>query len=161
MRNFILLLLLGTISTETPNVVGSWKLLEIEYLEEDRSVKQQGIEYGRVLFTERTYAIMYNPTLKERTPFEQLSKPTEAEILAGFKSIVFNSGTYQIENDEIITTADLAKVPGFEGGKQVYQYRIHQKDTLYLTMYDETYPDGGKPSWAGRLKIKMTFIREP
>ena len=81
------------------------------------------------------------------------------ETIAGFRSIVFNSGSYQIANGDFITTADIAKVPGFEGGIQHYRFSVSDGQ-LSLQLYDETYPDGGKPEWLGRVEIKMTFLKE-
>ena len=46
------------------------------------------------------------------------------------------------------------KVPGFEAGTQVYNIN-HKENTTELTMYDETYPNGKKPAWFGKLKIKF------
>ena len=88
-----------------------------------------------------------------------MAKPTDIEIKKALQSIVFNSGQYMYTNTTITTTADMAKVPGFEGGKQFYNYKIN-KDTLDLTMFDEIYPNGEKPTWAGKLKIKFLMIKE-
>ena len=54
---------------------------------------------------------------------------------------------------------DLARVPGFEGAKQQYRYTIHE-DQLSLTLFDETYPNGKKPEWYGKLQIRLQFQQE-
>jgi hypothetical protein len=53
----------------------------------------------------------------------------------------------------------MAKVPGFEGGKQYYTYKIDQ-NKLDIMMFDETYPDGKKPSWYGKMKVRFKMIKE-
>ncbi|MEQ8576637.1 MAG: hypothetical protein RIB63_21415, partial [Fulvivirga sp.] len=76
-----------------------------------------------------------------------------------FKTVVFNSGSYEISDSVFTTTADIAKVAGFESGKQYYKIEF-KEDELYLTMFDETYPDGKKPEWYGKLKILFKLKRE-
>mgnify|MGYP000312510904 FL=1 len=88
-----------------------------------------------------------------------MSNPTEEEIKAGFSSIVFNSGTYTSTDSTMVTEAIIAKVPGFEGGKQYYRY-ILEGNQLSFTMYDETYPDGSKPQWSGLWKTKFIFDKK-
>ena len=57
------------------------------------------------------------------------------------------------------TIADIAKVPGFEDGKQFYRMNF-DNNLLELVMYDETYPNGDKPEWYGKLKVKFILIKE-
>ena len=102
---------------------------------------------------------MYNPSWKARVPFKNLSKPTDNEILAGFRSIVFNSGPYEIIDDVMLAIPDIAKVPGFEGGKQYYRFKM-DGDLMTFRMYDETYPNGEKPEWFGKVEVEFIFSRE-
>ncbi len=141
------------------DVSGSWQITEVQYLYPDTTYIRNTIPYGRFIFDKNRYALMYNPVMMERTPFKNLSKPEDAELIEAFRSIVFNSGSYVIEDDVVHTTADLAKVPGFEGGQQFY--RIERvEDNLQLVMYDETYPDGNKPEWYGKVKVSFLLMRE-
>ncbi|MCB0279049.1 MAG: lipocalin-like domain-containing protein [Calditrichaeota bacterium] len=138
---------------------GSWLMKEIHYIYPDSTYSQPQAFTGRFLFTKNHYSIMYNPWTNERIPFQILSKPSDAEILASFKTIVFNSGSYLQSDSTITSTADIAKVPGFEGGKQFYRYKI-TGDQLDITMFDETYPDGKKPDWYGKLNVRFVLQRE-
>ena len=101
---------------------------------------------------------MWTPLDKPRTPFKNLSKPTDKESINGFQSVVFNGETYTFSDSTVTTTANIAKVPGFEGGIQFYNYKI-SKDTLYLTMFDETYPNGEKPKWLEKYITKFIMIK--
>ncbi len=136
-------------------LLGSWKLKKIHWITNDTMYSIPKAEPGIFFFTDSSYAIMWTPTDKPRKPFKILSKPTEEEIIAGFKSIVFNAGRYTFTDSTIVATALIAKVPGFEGGKQFYWYTI-DKNHLNLTMYDETYPNGKKPEWF--KKYVTTFV---
>ncbi|NVK52103.1 MAG: ankyrin repeat domain-containing protein [Flavobacteriaceae bacterium] len=140
-------------------LIGSWKIKEIHYLYPDTTYVFKAFDYGRLILSNSHYAIQYNPYMKKRTPFRNLSKGEDAEIKRAFQSIVFNSGRYTLEDDVIHTIADVAKVPGFEEGHQYYRTKL-VGDKLSLTMYDETYPNGQKPEWFGKLKIKFILKKE-
>ena len=140
-------------------ILGSWKLDSITYITPDTLVSIKPGSTGAIVVSPGRYSIMYSQSPRPRVPFGILSKPTDEETIAGFRSIVFNSGSYRITDGDFVTTADIAKVPGFEGGIQHYRLSVSEGQ-LSLQLYDETYPDGGKPEWLGRVEIKMTFLKE-
>ncbi|WP_430412550.1 ankyrin repeat domain-containing protein [Kordia sp.] len=141
------------------SIVGSWKVQEIQYMYADTTYIRKEEDHGRFLFSKKNYALMYNPRMQKRTPFQNLSKPSTEEITKAFQTIVFNTGSYQIDENVITATPDIAKVPGFEGGKQYYKITSNN-DLLELIMFDETYPNGNKPAWFGKLKIKFILKKE-
>ncbi len=145
--------------TEINPLSGSWKMQEIQYIYADTTYIGKPITYGTFLFTTKRYSLLYNPWTSERKAFKELSKPTDEEIIGAFKSIVFNSGGYTYTDSTVTTTADMAKVPGFEGGNQFYTYQI-DGSKLDIMMFDETYPNGDKPEWFGKLKILFKLIKE-
>ena len=140
-------------------LLGSWKVQEIHYQYSDSTYIMKDEDHGRFLFSENNYVVMYNPRMQKRKPFKNLSKPDSYEVKDAFTSIVFNTGSYVLKDSIIITTADIAKVPGFEGGKQFYTMNL-SNNNLELIMYDETYPSGEKPEWLGKLKIKFILKKE-
>jgi len=153
------LALMDKLELASNRMLGSWKVTKIDYVYKDTTYTLEEPYPGRLLVTPWRYSIIYNPWSDARIPFKVLSKPTDAEMLHAFKTLVFNTGTYQIENGFFITTADIAKVPGFEGGVQKYKFSITGNELTY-TMVDETYPDGSKPSWFGKLEVKFTLLKE-
>jgi len=140
-------------------LMGSWEFSSIDWIYADTTYSIATAQPGIFTLTEDHYTIMWTPTRSPRAPFSILSKPTDAETIAGFRSVVFNGGTYELSDDRLTTTALIAKVPGFEGGTQYYRYNI-DGDKLELTMYDETYPDGTKPEWFGSMETKFTLKRK-
>lgn len=138
---------------------GSWELKEVRWVSKDTVHKLIKSKLGTLLLTPESYCIMWSPTQQERTPFKILSNPTDEEIIKGFRSIVFNSGTYEHTDSTITTKSTLAKVPGFEGGTQYYSYTI-EDNQLTLVMYDEQYPSGEKPNWSGIWRTKFFFIKK-
>ena len=165
--NFIVLLMFGMLGSsvfaadanqvENP-LLGSWRLASVTYKSEERSSTIEEAQPGIFLFTPDSYAIMWTPLNRARTPFKVLSNPTDEEAIAGFKSVVFNGGSYQFDGDGMTTKAFIAKVPGFEGGLQHYRYDVNG-DQLHLTMFDETYPDGSKPDWSGIWETEFVLER--
>jgi ankyrin repeat protein len=153
------LLIMNALKEESNTLEGSWKIQEIHYVYPDTTYIRKDLDYGRLLLGKHNYTIMYNPIMMKRTPFKNLSKAEDSEIKNAFQTIVFNSGTYVLEDDVIHTTADIAKVPGFEGGQQYYKMNL-ENDMLTMTMYDETYPNGNKPDWFGKLKVKFLLKKE-
>lgn len=147
------------VNSEPKNpLLGSWEMKKIHWITTDTTYTINQSQPGLFLVTPNSYSIMWTPTPEPRVPFEVLSQPTDEELKAGFRSIVFNGGSYEINDSTFTTTALVAKVPGFEGGKQFYNYSLNNNQ-LTLTMYDETYPDGKKPEWFGRLKTKFVLTR--
>ena len=163
----ILLIILATLActnevensnhkVEKHPLLGEWEMLEVFWTAGDSvAYAIEKAQPGLFIISENRYALMWTPTKTPRTPFKELAHPTDEETIAGFRSVVFNAGTYQLTDTSLVTTAIIAKVPGFEGGKQYYRYNI-KNDTLHITMYDETYPGGKKPEWYGQSK--QTFI---
>lgn len=144
---------------ETINpILGAWEMAEIHWITSDTTYSINKAQPGIFLFTPKRYSIMWTPVKETRVPFVDLSKPTEKEIIYGFQSVVFNGGTYTFTDSTVTTVAKIAKVPGFEEGIQFYKYIIN-KDTLFLTMFDEIYPDGTKPGWSGKYKTQFVMLK--
>ncbi|NJB71643.1 hypothetical protein GGR42_002105 [Saonia flava] len=143
-------------TTPTDPLMGSWEMSSIHWISKDTTYTIESAQPGIFMIDENRYSIMWTPIEGPRTPFKVLSNPTDDEIKAGFRSVVFNAGSYIMTDSTLTTTAKIAKVPGFEEGLQFYTYKI-QKNALELTMIDETYPDGTKPEWSGTWKTKFEF----
>ncbi len=146
-------------SLDQQHLIGSWKVKEIRYHYKDTVFTRSAVDQGRFVFSDKNYSLIYNPTMKKRVAFDNLSEPSEDEIITAYRSLVCNTGHYVIEENVLITTANFAKVPGFEGGKQFY--RLHFKEQcLELEFFDETYPNGTKPNWYGSLTMRFILEKE-
>ncbi len=144
--------------TPANDLLGTWRVTDIQWEYPDTTYRIADPEPGFLQFSPKRYSFIWTPTLEPRTPFAVLSQPTPEEMQAGFRSIVLNAGTYARTAEQITIIAEVAKVPGFEGGTQVFDYSL-QGDTLNYTMIDETYPDGTKPAWFGKMKTKFALVK--
>ena len=147
-----------TSSSENP-LLGSWLIDEIHYVYADTVYKVEMQMAGRLMVSDYTYSIMYNPYGNVRESPEDMSRMNNDEKIYSFHSVVFNSGSYELINSDFVTTADIAKVAGFEGGIQYYSID-NSDDEVSITMYDETYPSGKKPAWLGKVKTKLLLKKE-
>lgn len=139
-------------------LVGTWSIERVNWISPDTSIAITPSQKGLLLVNDNAYSISWSPIEQQRVPFVNLSNPTMEEIQNGFQSIVFNAGSCKTVGAKFITTAKIAKVPGFEGGKQYYYYKL-KKDTLSMTLYDETYPNGDKPQWYGKWRTEFTLVK--
>lgn len=139
-------------------LLGAWEVKSVTWKSESNTQKIESAQPGMFLFNENHYALMWSPKQTPRTPFVNLSKPTDQEILNGFRTIVFNAGSYHIDEQQLVATARVAKVPGFEGGQIYYRYEF-RAGVLLLTMYDEIYPDGSKPDWSGKWQTQFALVK--
>ncbi len=158
-RWFVLLLASTQLqASENNQLQGGWDVKSIRWISDEQTHELPEAQPGMFIFSDNHYALMWSPKQSPRVPFKELAKPTDEEILAGFKSIVFNSGSYVVTDKELTTTARVAKVPGFEGGELNFKYQF-KDDLLILTLYDETYPDGKKPDWSGKWQTEFTLTK--
>ena len=144
--------------TLSNDLIGAWHVQAINWVSADQTHRIDVAQPGMFIFSEDHYALMWSPSQTPRTPFQTLAKPTDQEMIQGFQSIVFNAGSYQIVDDEMVTQAYVAKVPGFEGGQQFFRFNL-TGDQLLLIMYDEIYPDGSKPNWSGQWQTQFSLIK--
>jgi hypothetical protein len=135
---------------------GGWKLVEFNYFNQDTSVNVPNTS-GMFIFGDGSYSVLW--TRGVRTPFVDLSNPSDDEIKAAFNSIIFNMGTYEVSNDTIITKSQVARVPGFEGGGYIYKFNRINEDSLQLKVVDEYYPDGTHPEWIKDTKMEFVLVK--
>ena len=137
---------------------GAWNVKEINWITPDTIYTIENAQPGIFMVSDSMYSFIWTPINEKRTPFIQLANPTQEEIIKGFRSIVFNAGSYSKTDSTFHIEAAIAKVPGFEGGEQKFTYTV-TGNSLELKMVDETYPNGNKPAWFGKLETKFIMQR--
>ncbi len=154
------LLFLASCADQAMNdpVQGAWEMQSVDWISKEKTNSIEKLQPGRMLFVDGQYTLMWTPSDQPRVPFKVLSNPTDDETIAAFRSMVYNSGSYTVDGNKLTTKATLARVPGFEGGQQIYEFEI-EDDILKLRMVDEIYPSGEKPEWSGKWETLFTLKR--
>ena len=137
--------------------IGSWTINRIDFVYADTTYTADPSYGGALVLSPNRYSIAYNHSGAPRQPFQDLSNPSHEEMIQAFRSFAFNTGSYSWAGDTLTCKPDFAKVPGFEGGEQVY---LFDRSARTLTMFDETHPNGEKPAWYGKLKLRFALFPE-
>ncbi|MFP2995724.1 hypothetical protein ABN763_07420 [Spongiivirga sp. MCCC 1A20706] len=155
----VAVLIFTSCRNENGNILkGAWLVEEIHWITKDTTYSINKAQPGIFIISDSVYSFIWTPIKEKRKSFKKLATPTTEEIIYGFQSIVLNAGTYQMTDSVLTINAIVAKVPGFEGGQQTFSYQIND-DTLQLKMVDETYPNGAKPAWFGKLETQFVMSR--
>ena len=137
---------------------GTWIKIETKNTYADST---QIIKYPQpciFIFSDSYYSFATLRGTAEREPYRQPSNPTVEEIINAYNSYSSNTGRYEITDSTITTFPIIAKVPGYSGGKGVYEYSINS-DTLYLTMIKEYSRNGEWASWLDHVRSTSKFIK--
>lgn len=140
-------------------LAGSWIITNINYIYADTTYEVTAPAPGIFMGAPERYMILYHPTSKPRKAFSDFSDPSCEDLRNAYQNLVFNTGNYHLTDSLLVAHPDIARVPGFEGARQVYRMAVSEEQ-LSLTLFDETYPNGEKPTWHGKLEIQLTFRRE-
>ena len=161
MRYLLLAVLISFFSCNEQKVnrlKGAWQVREIHWMTPDTIYSIEKAQPGFLIVSDSMYSFIWTPINEKRKAFKELGAPTKEEMIYGFQTLVFNAGTYVKTDSTFAIKALIAKVPGFEGGEQYFEYAI-AKDTLKLKMIDETYPSGEKPAWYGQLQTQFILMK--
>ncbi len=139
-------------------IEGAWEVQSIHWITPEETHDLEPAQPGLFLFVDTSYTVMWTRSKQPRTPFESLSKPTETEMIHAFQTVVFNGGRFAWRGDQLVLKPTIARVPGFEGGEQIFNV-TRNNNRLTLTMVDETYPDGAKPDWFGKLETRFVLSK--
>ncbi len=150
---------LKTFQDNLQQLSGSWKVRQIAYLYPDTTYLIDAPAPGIFVVSPERYVIQYHPSKNSRPPFADFTNPTCEELKTAFQGLVFNTGSFHLTDSLFIAHPDIARVPGFEGARQVYHYQISD-ERLLLTLKDEQYPDGTRPEWVGKISVRFTLVKE-
>jgi hypothetical protein len=108
---------------------GVWSLVSVDPM--DGSAIIDPSQPGLYIFAASHYSAVYAPGLDERVKSAASFLPTDAEMLEQYRSIIVNSGTYQIDGSSLTYRPMIAKSPGFVGGRLTGTFSV-SGDTLTL-----------------------------
>jgi len=113
---------------------------------------------GQFIFLDGRYSAVYTVGVTERRKSEKAFDPTEEEMVEQHETIIVNSGTYQVEGNELTLRPLVAKSPEFIGGSSIMEFSVNG-DTLTAKIRQLTSANGISPE--GAIGSTMTLRRVP
>ena len=86
---------------------------------------------GIYIFADDHYSAVYAPGPEPRVKSATSFSPTSEEMVEQYRSIIVNSGSYEVDGDSFTLRPMIAKSPGFVGGHLNGTYSV-TGDTLTL-----------------------------
>ena len=113
---------------------------------------------GQFIFLGGRYSAVYTVGVTERRKSEKAFDPTEEEMVEQYDTIIVNSGTYQVEGNELTLRPLVAKSPEYIGGSSTMEFSV-DGDTLTTKIRQLTSVNGISPE--GNIDSTMTLHRVP
>lgn len=137
---------------------GAWQVVDVRF-GNDRDDGTLRAQPGQFIFTPTRYAAVWVTQTEPRTQSVSHFQPTPDEIIAHYRSVAANSGTYEVSGSRITIRPIVAKLPDFAGGQLTYEYRI-ERDMLFLESVEERSSGGIVPPDfdATREKVKLRRV---
>ncbi len=146
-------------SLNTP-LEGVWKLTAAEVHAPNGQIFPSNPQESLLLFAGNYYSMNW-ATGELPAPFsaEQL-RPTDAEKLARFSTLIVNAGHFELSEDELTIHPDFAMLPEYVGGLGVFNYEL-DGDALYLEWHTIESVDGiSDPNTAQGVVFNYEFTRQ-
>jgi len=112
---------------------------------------------GQFIFLDGRYSAVYTVGVTERRKSVKAFDPTEEEMVEQYDTIIVNSGTYQVEGNELTLRPLVAKSPGFIGGSSMMEFSVNG-DTLTTKIRQLTSVNGISPEGAIGSTINLRRV---
>ena len=137
---------------------GVWRVAEITTITADGETGNSKPQPGLFIFTRGHYSAIWTPGSQPRPPYADTWRPTGEEKIRAYDSIIVNAGTYESTESRIVTRPILARVPGFGGGKAIYEYEL-DGDELSLEKVEEYSRDGVRLTSLDHNRLPLKLVR--
>lgn len=118
----------GSEETRGP-LEGVWSVVAVDPM--DGSAAIDPAQPGLYIFAESHYAAVYTPGPEPRVKSAMSFRPTDEEMIDQYRTIIVNSGTYEIDGSSLTVRPVIAKSPGFVGGRLTGTFSV-SGDTLVI-----------------------------
>ena len=142
-------------ATSASPLEGAWVVTSLQS-SEGEAIDPAGP--GQFIFLDGRYSAVYTVGVTERRKSEKAFDPTEEEMVEQYDTIIVNSGTYQVEGNELTLRPLVAKSPEYIGGSSTMEFGV-DGDTLTTKIRQLTSANGISP--AGAIDSTMTLRRVP
>ena len=100
---------------------------------------------GQFIFSNGRYSAVFTVDVTERMPSATAFDPTDEEKVAQYDTIIVNSGTYEIDGDQVTLRPLVAKSPEYIGGSSTMTFQV-EGDVLMTTTQSLVSAGGGSPA---------------
>jgi len=142
---------------ESNDIVGVWRVKEIGRQGGSEPIFDESLP-SIIVFTSNHYSMVWAFGKVPQRFFTRRWKPTDAEKIERFDSLVVNAGTYETEGNTLIAHPVVARIPEFMGGKFICEYHV-ERDSMILKFVDEYSFDGVQAPWVAGGGITLTLVR--
>ena len=142
---------------EAENVVGVWQIKDIGRQNVKGPLTDKTFP-NIFIFTPNHYSMVWVFGENAGRAFTERWKPTDAEKIERFDSMVVNAGTYEISGSTLTAHPVVARIPDFIGGKLICDFHV-DKDTMQLRFIDEYSFDGMQAPWVKSGGLVLTLVR--
>ena len=146
---------MSSAATSASPLEGAWVVTSLQS-SEGEAIDPAGP--GQFIFLDGRYSAVYTVGVTERRKSEKAFDPTEEEMVEQYDTIIVNSGTYQVEGNELTLRPLVAKSPEYIGGSSTMEFSV-DGDTLTTKIRQLTSANGMSPE--GAIDSTMTLRRVP
>ena len=146
---------ISSAATSASPLEGAWVVTSLQS-SEGEAIDPAGP--GQFIFLGGRYSAVYTVGVTERRKSEKAFDPTEEEMVEQYDTIIVNSGTYQVEGNELTLRPLVAKSPEYIGGSSTMEFSV-DGDTLTTKIRQLTSVNGISPE--GAIDSTMTLRRVP
>ena len=123
-----------------PGLRGIWKVVELQQVKPDGTVRDVAVQESFVIFTDTHYSMSFATGTKATSPEPKFSM-TDSAKLNRYLDMVVNAGTYKVRGSTLTVHPTFAKVPDFVNGEGTFDLG-QTNDSLTLKWRMTTSPDG-------------------
>jgi len=138
-------------------IIGVWQIKEVARQGDSGTLVNKPFP-SIFIFTPHHYSMVWIFGTEHKRPFAERWKPTDAEKIERFDSLVVNSGTYEVDGSTLTAYPVVARIPDFMNGKLVCEFHI-EEDTMRLKFVDEYSFDGVQAPWVTSGGLVLTLAR--
>ena len=139
---------------------GVWKIEEMKTIDTNGKTTDLNVQRGLVIFTDSHYSFVYTfgDDLR-KLPAEHWIE-TDAESIDAYKTLVTNTGTYELTESKLVDRPIAAKAEEFVGGHVSFDYRL-EGNTLYLVETELVSVGGVQWDYPnGRVNYKLSRVQD-
>ena len=150
----------GSSGTTDYSLEGVWKIEEANEIDSTGAATNMEPQRSLIIFSGNHYSFVWTSGSEPRKLSTKHWNTTDAEKIDAYRTLVVNTGTYELTESQLITRPQVAKVEEFVGGHATYDCRI-EGNTVVLEMTELVSVEGASPTsflQGGKDQFKLVRV---